>query len=62
MKKEDLMEYIKENSPFYRFADLNGHSLEQLQAIKEKVDAQIRNTETVIGIPLGSNSSLKAKK
>jgi hypothetical protein len=62
MNKENLMKYIQKNSSFHRFANLSGHSTEQLQAIKERMDSQKRNGEVVTGIQQNSLHSLSSKK
>lgn len=49
MNKKSLMKYIQANSPFYRFANLSAHSIEQLMVIKERIDLQIKNGEIVTG-------------
>ena len=51
MNKKSLMKYIQANSPFYRFANLSAHSIEQLMVIKERIDALNNQVESVTGIP-----------
>ena len=40
MNKESLMKYIQKNSSFHRFTNLEGHSIEQLRELKERIDSQ----------------------
>jgi hypothetical protein len=43
MNKKNLIQYIKENNGYFLFANLSGYSLEDLQAIKDKIASRKRN-------------------
>jgi hypothetical protein len=45
MNKDALINYIKENDPFYRFAIMKGYSLEQLLVVKKRIDAEKKTAE-----------------
>jgi hypothetical protein len=46
MNKDELINYIKENDPFYRFTIMKGYSLEQLLVVKERIDAAKKTAES----------------
>jgi hypothetical protein len=56
MNKNTLAKYIKGNSTFHRFVNLSAHSLDQLKAIKNKIDADL-NPKNTAGLREDSNSS-----
>jgi hypothetical protein len=45
MNKKSLIRHIQENSDFHRFANLEGHSIDQLKALKLRIISQKKGTK-----------------
>jgi hypothetical protein len=49
MEKEKLIAYIKANSEFYQFANMNGHTLVQLQQIQDRINIEQAEAKIIPG-------------